>query len=177
MTPARKASPDGIGDKLLVGQINGVYGLRGWVKVFSYTEQRETILSYTPWTLCRQGEVQELAVLDGRRQGKTVLARLPGYEDCDQARRLLGSEIFVDRAQLPATDEQEYYWHDLIGLQVVNEADEALGKVVSMIATGANDVLVVRGERERLIPFVLGQVVVAVDLPACCLRVDWPADF
>ncbi len=176
--PVQNTVPESIRDKLFVGQINGVYGLRGWVKVFSYTEQRESILSYSPWTLCRQGQViAEVSVIDGRRQGKSVLARLPGYDDCDRARLLIGSEIYVSREQLPDAGESEYYWHQLIGLEVVNEAGERLGQVASMIATGANDVLVVNGDRQRLIPFVRDQVVIAVDLPAGCLRVDWRADY
>ncbi len=162
---------------LCLGRITGVYGLRGWVKVYSYTERREAIVEYTPWILEQQGRRREVTVLEGRRHGKTVLARIEGCEDCEQARRLMGSEIYVDRARLPETEEAEYYWHDLIDCEVVNRQGIELGRISGLIATGANDVLVVAGDRERLIPFVQGDVVTEVDLVAGRLTVDWPEDY
>ncbi len=167
----------GRGGSLLLGRIQGVHGLKGWVKVYSYTERREAIVDYSPWTLEHQGRRWSVDVLEGRRHGKTVIARLEGCDDCDRARSLMGARIYVERDRLPAPADEEYYWHDLIGCEVVDGDGLRLGRVSGLIATGANDVLVVAGERERLIPFVQGDVVTDVDVGAGRLTVDWPADF
>jgi 16S rRNA processing protein RimM len=105
------------------------------------------------------------------------VAKLASVDDRDQARQLVGADIAVDRDQLPALAEGEYYWNDLIGFQVVTRDGEELGRVTGLMQTGANDVLVVGGERERLIPFIREQVVVAVDAPARRIEVDWEVDF
>ena len=159
------------------GRITGLYGVRGWVKVYSYTEPRENIIGYSPWRVRLGNQWHELAVAEGRRHGKGVIARLAGYEDRSQAERLLGADIAIRRDQLPPLAEDEYYWSDLEGLRVVTREGRELGRVHHLIATGANDVLVVRGERERLIPFLQGDVVLDVDLAGGSLRVDWDPEF
>lgn len=160
-----------------VGEISGVFGLKGWVKVFSYTDPRENILSYSPWQLRKAGQQKVLEVIDGQRQGKNVVAHLKGVDDRDAAASLTGWKIFVDRSQLPEPDENEYYWADLCGLKVITRENIELGVVDHLLETGANDVLVVLGERERLIPFLMGQTVIEVDLDSGCLIVDWDPDF
>jgi 16S rRNA processing protein RimM len=145
--------------------------------VFSYTRPRDNIVHYRPWYLNREGEWQEHELSEGRQHGKGVVARLAGCEDRDAASRLIGAEIGVRREQLPAAQPGEYYWSDLQGLEVVTLQGESLGTVDHLLETGANDVLVVTGERERLIPFVLGQVVDDVDLARGEIRVDWDRDF
>ena len=114
---------------------------------------------------------------EGSRHGKGVVARLVGCDDRDQAQSLMGYEIGVYRDQLPETEPGEYYWNDLKGLKVVTLQGESLGIVDHLIETGANDVLVVKGERERLIPFVQDQVVTKVDLDNGEIQVDWDKDF
>ncbi|HEX7045687.1 MAG TPA: ribosome maturation factor RimM [Burkholderiales bacterium] len=160
--------------RITVGRVVGLFGVRGWVKVYSYTRPREAILQYDPWYLCLAGEWRERALAEGRMQGEGVIARLAGYEDRDTAAALVGADIAILAAQLPPTGEREYYWADLEGLRVVNLAGDELGIVSHLFETGANDVLVVRGERERLIPFA-DSVVREVDLEAGVLRVDWDA--
>ncbi len=146
--------------------------------MFSYTEPRENILHYRPWYLRRGGEEwQPRECVEGSRHGKGVVARLEGYEDRDQARLLMNTEIGVRREQLPPTAPGEYYWQDLQGLEVMNLEGEPLGTVDHLMETGANDVLVVRGERERLIPFVLDKIVMRVDLDAGVIQVDWDKDY
>jgi 16S rRNA processing protein RimM len=154
-----------------------VYGVRGWVRVFSYTQPRDNIVHYRPWYLNRAGEWQEHELAEGRQHGKGVVARLAGCEDRDEASQLIGAEIGVRRKQLPAAQPGEYYWSDLQGLKVVTLQGELLGSVGHLLETGANDVLVVKGERESLIPFVLGQVVDEVDLERGEIRVDWDKGF
>ena len=164
-------------ERLIIGRINGLYGVRGWVKIYSHTDPISNILDYTPWQLWQHGAWHTVAVQQGQVHGKGIIACLAGYSDRDQAARLLGADIAIFRDQLPPPPPDEYYWSDLIGLTVINQAAETLGVVEALLETGAHDVLVVKGERERLIPFVLEQGVLAVDLEARQIRVDWEADF
>jgi len=169
--------PKAPSDLVTVGRISGLYGVRGWVRVYSHTEPREGIVRYSPWYLRLGGEWRPVAVAEGRRHGKGVVARLEGCEDRDQAARLMGAEIAVRRDQLPPLPEGDYYWTDLEGLRVVNREGVELGTVERLMETGANDVLVVRGERERLVPYLPGRVVLGVDLEGGEIRVDWDPDF
>lgn len=162
---------------VVVGKISGVYGVHGWVKVFSYTEPLENILGYAPWYLQTKGEWNQVAVLEGKRHGKGLIVQLDASPDRDIARSLVKSDITVERSQLKETQDDEYYWLDLIGLEVVTTSGQALGKIESLMETGANDVLVVKGERERLIPYVPDEVVIEVDLKQRIMRVDWDPDF
>jgi len=158
---------------VVLGRVAGVYGVHGWVRVFSETEPRENILSYSPWLV--GGVTRE--VVEGRRHGKGLVARLAGFDDRDQAAALVGREIAVRREQLPPARPDELYWADLEGLAVETRDGVSLGRVSHLFDTGANDVMVVKGERERLIPFVWGDVVEDVDLAAGKIRVDWDPDF
>lgn len=163
--------------RVALGQINGLYGVRGWVKVFSHTQPRENILGYSPWQLHLAGEWRELAVETGRTHGKGVIAKLAGIDDRDAAAALHGAEIAVWREQLPPPAAGEFYWADLEGLAVQTLQGTALGTVSHLIETGSNDVLVVDGERERLIPFLMGQTVIRVDVENGLLVVDWDPEF
>ncbi len=162
---------------MILGRVTGLYGVRGWVKVHSHTNPPHNILQYSRWHLQIGDEWQAVNVLDGRRHGKGLIALLEGWQDRDAGRSLLGVQIAVERSQLPALPPEEHYWADLIGLRVVNAAEVELGRVDSLMETGSNDVLVVRNHRERLIPYVPGDVVLEVDLTAGVIRVDWDADF
>lgn len=169
---------------VVLGRISGIYGVHGWVKIHSYTEPRENILNYAPWQICLEGQWRTVTVSGGRIQGKGVIAHLEGWDTPEAARALLTAKIAIPREQLPPPREGEYYWNDLIGLQVmaVNSAapDRVLGTVISLMETGANDVLVVQevgdAPKEHLIPFIDG-VIVNVDLDAKVLRVDWDIDY
>jgi 16S rRNA processing protein RimM len=159
-----------------LGKIVGDFGVKGWVKVFSETRPREQIFKYSPWLLVLNGDEFEVEVLEGRQQGKGLIASLKGYTDCEDARKLVGSEILVSQESLPKTGKNEYYWSQLTGLNVVNLQGIELGKVVNLFETGANDVLVVKGEKERLIPFT-EFAVIDVDIDSNNIVVDWDEDF
>ncbi len=160
-----------------VGKISGVFGIKGWVKVFSFTECRENILSYSPWLLKKDSETRLIAVIDGKLQGKAVVAQLDGVNDRDQAASFMGWDIYITPGQLPKVAKDEYYWSDLIGLSVETDLGVQLGVVESLLETGANDVVIVKGERERVIPFLQGQTIMAIDLEAGRMVVDWDPDF
>lgn len=165
-------------ERVSLGRISGCHGVRGWVKVVSYTEPRTNIFEYQPWLLCRGADRRETAVVEGREHGRTLIARLVGVDDRDAARELIGLEIAVHRAQLPEPAEGEFYWTDLIGLTVATTKGQVLGVVDRLMETGANDVLVVKGDdRERLVPFIRDQIVRIIDLDAGTMEVDWDPEF
>ena len=164
-------------DRLIVlGRIAGVFGVRGELKIESWTDPREAIFRYQPWTLVRGSSSSPMAGVRGRAHGPGLVATMPGVADRDAAEPWLGFEIRVPRSALPPPKAGEYYWVDLEGLEVVNVEGVAFGKVDHLFDTGANHVLVVRGDRERLIPFVQPHLV-SVDFDAGRIVVDWDADF
>jgi 16S rRNA processing protein RimM len=163
-------------DMICVGNITGVHGVKGWVKVFSNTSPRENILSYSPWRIATGDQIQ-IVTASGRLQGKNVVARLEGIDQRDQAIDLVGSKIYILPEQMPQLGVGDYYWSDLIGLEVESLDAEPLGTVETMMETGANDVMVLRGDRERLIPFVMDEVVRSVDLTNKRVVVDWKPDY
>ncbi len=164
-------------DWVVMGRVSGLFGVEGWVRVFSHTEPRVGIVRYAPVFLRRQNEWRPFRIEAGRAHGAGVVLKFAGCDNRDQAIALLQADIAVRRAQLPPSAPGEYYWTDLQGLRVVTVDDVELGTVSHLLATGANDVLVVKGERERLLPFVRGQVVVEIDLERRFLRVNWDPDF
>ena len=164
-------------DLVPVGRISGLFGVHGWVKVFSYTSPRENILAYSPWFLTDGGAGRSVELVAGRRHGKGIVARLQGLTERSAAAALMGTEIAVRRAQLGPLAHGHYYWADLEGLRVVHRDGTVLGRVDHLIETGANDVLVVAGERERLVPFVVDRVILEVDVEGGLIRVDWEPEF
>lgn len=151
-----------------------MHGLKGQVKVFSYTDPREAIFDYQPWLVGPKG--QEVSVGEGRRHGKTLIATLPGVNNPEEAREWMRAEIAVRRDQLPDIGQGSFYWADLVGLDVVTTGGVSLGRIARMLETGANDVMVVRGGpdgRERLVPFVMERFVTRVDIGSGVMEVDW----
>jgi len=161
-----------------VGRVVGAWGVKGWIRVHSYTEPLDNIIEFPVWTLCRDGHRQVAEVEQGRAHGRDqVVAKLVSIGDRDAAAALTGSDIEVARAALQPCRDGEYYWADLEGLEVATVDGALFGHVDHLLRTGSNDVLVVRGERERLIPFVAGDVVKSVDLEAGRIIVDWDPAF
>jgi 16S rRNA processing protein RimM len=161
--------------RIVLGHIAGIYGVRGWVKVFSETTPREGILRYSPWMVGHSDQPRRVA--EGKVHGKGVIARLDGCDDRDQAGALVGQEIAITRDRLPPPKADEFYWIDLEGLAVETVEGAALGRVSHLFSTGVNDVLVVVGERERLLPFTWDEVIRSVDFDQRLIKVDWDPDF
>lgn len=162
-----------------VGKISGAFGVKGWVKIYSFTDPRDNILSYSPLYLSQKGAWVEVKVVDGRLQGKGVIMSLDKITDRNQALPLVGLELAIVKTQIKPAGKDEYYWSDLIGMTVVNTQDESFGVVDSLLENGAHDVLVVvnNDKTERLIPFVLDDIVKLVDLNNRIIRVDWELDY
>lgn len=166
-----------VGRLVTLGHISGVFGVRGWVKVHSYTDPRSNIVNFDPWTLCDDEGQRQVQVEQATTHGRGVVAKLAIANDRDQAAALIGARIAVERRALPPCAPDEFYWADLEGLEVETVAGQALGRIEQLLATGAHDVLQVEGERRRLIPFELGGVVKAVDLEAGRVVVDWDPEY
>jgi len=170
-------------DKIQIGRINGVHGIKGWNKVYSYTDPKEQILAYSPWLLCKGKKQRSVKVLSGKLQGKGVIAQLEEIEDRNQAEEIVGYEIWIARDALPDLEIGEYYWHQLEGMSVVTGRGERLGIVDHLMETGANDVMVVKpdalsiDDQERLVPYVEGRVVTSVDLDHATVTVEWGQDY
>lgn len=169
-----------------VGRISSVFGVKGWVKIHSYTEPGDGLFGYAPWWLKTPHGVKPLEIDEYRAHGKGFVAHVRGVDDRDQAALLCGQNIAVERGQMPALPEGDYYWHQLQGLAVISHFEgkpQRLGRVARLMETGANDVLVVAPDaqsidgRERLVPYVPGQFVQRVDLETGCIEVDWDPAF
>ena len=163
-----------------MGRVIAPFGVRGWVKIQPFSASPESLLRFPVWWIENEGGWRECRVEKSKVQGEMVTAKLAGCDDRDGAAKYRGLEVAVPRDAFPAAEKNEFYWVDLIGLEVVNEANENLGKVVRVFETGANDVLEVNGPREdareRLIPFI-ADVVKEVDVAGGVIRVDWPSDY
>ena len=156
-----------------LGRVVGAFGIKGWVRLRSYTDPPEGVLRYRQWFIGGR----EWRVVEGRGQGDTVVAALEGLQDRDAAAALRGATIEVPRSALPEPKRGEFYWTDVLGSEVVSTAGAKLGTLQSVTSNGAPDVMVVAGERERLIPFVVGPIVKSVDPAAKQIVVEWEASW
>lgn len=162
--------------RILIGQVSGCFGVKGWLKVFSYSDPRENIATYKSWII--DGKLFES--IQSKKNGKLIVAKLEGVDDKETAQTFIGKKIEIEPQQLANLENGQFYWRDLVGLAVSNTDGIAFGKVKGMLETGANDVIIVKGERERLIPFIIGQsddsTVIKVDIEQQTLLVDWHQD-
>jgi len=162
---------------IIIGQVNGLYGVHGAVKIFSYTRPREQIFTYAPWLLKQGDSWQEYRVIEGKPRGKGLTALFAGIHDRDKAGLLIGVDIAVYRYQLPPLPEGEYYWCDLMHLEVEDASGNSLGEVVEIQQTGANDVMVIQGKERILVPLLYGSVVTEVNRKEGRIRIDWNPEY
>ena len=163
-----------------MGRVTAPFGVKGWLKIYALTAQPGNLRAYPAWWLGHDGDWREMRVAAAKVHGNKLVAQLAGVEDREAAAALKGWEVAVPRAQLPGAADHEFYWADLIGLNVVNREQHEFGRVARILHTGANDVLVVEGgdkhERETLIPFI-ASAVRQVDFAAGVISVDWGEDY
>lgn len=182
-------------DRVLLGHITGVSGLKGWVKVHSDTSPRENIVRFKLWWLKESGQWRQIRVEGGRPQGKTIVAGLEGIDTPEKASSLIGATIAVERSQLPSLSKDEFYWADLVGMQVLSVDKVRIGPVIRLFETGANDVMVVKDMREQsdeaagngtnaegsqkeiLVPWLVPSVITDVDVSSREITIDWDPDF
>lgn len=169
---------------IIVGKLGSSYGIRGWLRVFSFTEDPDSLFDYKPWYILRAGKWQEVEVESFKPHNQDTIVKLKGIDDRDEANLLTNYEIYVNAQDLPDLDEGDFYWKDLIGCKVVTINGYDLGQVTDLMETGSNDVLVVKanlkdafGAKERLIPFVEEKFIKYVDLSTKQITVDWDPAF
>lgn len=183
MSESAKAKP--ADDHVVLGKLTSPYGVKGWLKVYSYTSPMEGILDYSDWVVCHGKTLERRRLIQGRRHGKGLVARLEGCDSREAAEALAGAEIVFPKAELPELGGDDFYWHELEGLRVVTRDGSVLGRIDHLFETGANDVMVVKGSletdaidaRERLLPFLPEEVILEVDCAAGVMRVDWNPEF
>ena len=171
-------------DYILLGKISGVHGIKGWVKVFSHTSPRVKITEYSQWYMksSKDQSWQPRKLIEGKAQGKNIIAKLDGVNYRDEAEALVGTEIAIHKDQLEVLAENEYFWRDLIGLSVETTTGEKLGQIDWLFNTGSNDVIVVKDTesaelKEHLLPFVFDDVIKSVDIDKSLMVVDWDPEF
>lgn len=173
-----------IGKDVTLGKVGAVYGIKGWLKIHSFTDDQEAILDYFPWSLKLGNKIQSVDITDWRKHNNGLVVKVAGIDDRDVAQKLVGSEIFVSEEALSDLPDGEFYWRDLIGMAVVTDKGYDLGRVSDIMETGANDVLVVKanlkdgfGKKERLIPYLMDQVILSISAEDKQICVDWDPGF
>ncbi|RKF20908.1 ribosome maturation factor RimM [Alginatibacterium sediminis] len=171
-------------ETVIIGRLGAVYGIKGWLKVNSFTEEPEDIFSYQPWLVGPADKQRELKLTEWRRHSKSYIVKIEGYDLRELSQTLTGQDISVKSDDLPDLESDEYYWRDLIGMQVVNREGYRMGEVTDLMETGSNDVIVVKanlkdgfGKKERLIPFLESQTIDTVDKDSRVITVDWDPSF
>lgn len=164
------------GDWVVMGRIAAPFGIKGWVKVQPFSEDPGTLMDFESWRVGRDERQRIYPVEAVQGHGKALIAKLAGIDDREAAFALRGQEISLARSDLPSPEEGEYYWSDLIGLRVINRQGVELGKVDSLMESGANDLLIVKGAREHLIPFIAA-FIGKVDVAGGTIEVDWGEDY
>ena len=166
-----------------MGKFGAVYGIKGWLKVHSYTDDAESVFEYKPLLMESKGQFQEVHITEWKRHNNGFVAKVAGFDVREDAQALVGKALFIDSTHLPIL-EDDFYWRDLVGCQVKTDKGYDLGIVSEMMETGSNDVLVVKansndafGQKERLIPFIEEQVISQVDLTGKLITVNWQPDF
>lgn len=162
---------------IVLGKVASPFGVRGWTKVTSYTEPADGLLAYKDWEINLNGRKSRLALQEGRPHGKFLAVKFDGIDDRDEVAKLTNALVEISRKDLPEPRDGSYYWADLIGLNVKTLDGVMLGTVEKMMETGANDVLVVSGDKERLVPWIQGDVIKTVSVEDNLLTVDWDPDF
>ncbi|MGL9759976.1 MAG: ribosome maturation factor RimM [Symbiopectobacterium sp.] len=181
---SKQLNPSSPVNPIVMGKTGSTYGIRGWLRVFSSTEETESIFNYQPWYIQSHGSWKIVEIESWKHHKQDLIIKVKGVDDRNAVNLLTNAKIVVDSAKFPDLEEDNYYWKDLFSCKVITSAGYQLGKVTDMIETGSNDVLVVKanlkdafGAKERLIPFLTGQVIKHVDLSTKTIEVDWDPNF
>jgi 16S rRNA processing protein RimM len=161
---------------VIIGRFGSTHGIRGWLKVHSFTDPADNIVDYLPWLIEQQQNWHPLAIEQLQNSSHIILAKIAGCNTPEQACAYVNKLIAIERESLPILKKDEYYWSDLEGLQVINQQGIQLGTIDHLFATGANDVMVVKGDKERLIPYI-NNTVLQIDLTQGIMIVDWDPEF
>ena len=161
--------------KIYLGKITGAHGIKGWLKIQSFSSPPENILNYPSWIINNQGEEDFYSIEQGRKQNNKIVVKLEKIDDRNTAESLINSKIQILRSDLPKLSNENYYWSDLVGLSVLNSEEKVIGKIESLIETGANDVMVIITLKDEriLIPFVMHEIIKEVSVEQNYIKIDW----
>ena len=161
--------------KIYLGKITGVHGIKGWLKIQSFSSPPENILNYPSWIINNKGEEDFYSIEQGRKQNNKIVVKLEKIDDRNTAESLINSKIQILRSDLPKLSNENYYWSDLVGLSVLNSEEKVIGKIESLIETGANDVMVIITLKDEriLIPFVMHEIIKEVNVELSYIKIDW----
>ena len=161
--------------KIYLGKITGVHGIKGWLKIQSFSSPPENILNYPSWIINNQGEEDFYSIEKGRKQNNKIVVKLEKIDDRNTAESLINSKIQILRSDLPKLSNENYYWSDLVGLSVLSSEEKVIGKIESLIETGANDVMVIITLKDEriLIPFVMHEIIKEVNVELNYIKIDW----
>lgn len=160
----------------IVGQFGRPHGIKGYITVHSFTEPAENILTYAPWYISVSGQWQPLPLLDVIEHHKAIIALIDGYADRTLVDALKHVKIAVKSDQFPTLPAGEFYWSQLVGMQVIDQHEKLLGKITEILPTGSSDVLVIMGEKRYLIPYRPDEYILSVDTQANIMKVNWEDD-
>ena len=164
--------------KVFIGKVTGVHGIKGWLKIQSFSSPPENILNYPSWIIANQGLEDFYLIEQGKKLNNKIIVKLEKIDDRTTAEFLINSKIQILRSDLPKLTNESYYWSDLEGLNVLNSEDNMIGKIESLIETGANDVMVISGSKNKrvLIPFVMHEIIKEVNVELNYIKIDWPIE-
>jgi len=165
-----------MGKKIVIGKFGKVFGVHGWLKIHSLAEPKEKILEFSPWLIEKNSQWQEIVIEAHKIQHQNIIVKLKNLDDLETAKLYTNLNIFIDRSLLPKLSPNEYYWEDLIGLKVINQENQELGIVDHLFNNGANDVIVIKGAKEYLIPYIKN-IILNVDLKNKNIKVNWDEYF
>ena len=162
--------------KVFIGKVTGVHGIKGWLKIQSFSSPPENILNYPSWIIANQGLEDFYLIEQGKKLNNKIIVKLEKIDDRTTAEFLINSKIQILRSDLPKLTNESYYWSDLEGLNVLNSEDNMIGKIESLIETGANDVMVINRSKNKrvLIPFVMHEIIKEVNIELNFVKVAWP---
>lgn len=164
-------------DWVVVGCFGRVHGIQGYIKIQSYTEPFENILTYKKWYVFSEGQWKILDIQEIKASGKNLLARIKGFDTREDVATLTHTEIAVPRKELGTLGKDEHYCCDLIGMKVINTEGDDFGLVIDILSTGSNDVLVTQAQKKHLIPYLLDSYIVSIDTNKRLITVNWDIDF
>lgn len=161
---------------IIIGSFGKTFGVRGWIKINSFTSPKRNIIDFKPWLIQKNNSWEEICIESSKEHSNNIIVKLSNCNSPEEAQNFTNAKIAIWQKQLPKLQTNEYYWIDIIGLKVINLQEVVLGVVQDLMATGANDVLIVTGDRKRLIPYI-SNIILSVDLAKKIIQVDWERDF
>jgi len=175
-------SSSNINNQVVLGKITSPYGIRGWLKIHSYTDKKDNIIYYQPWIIHFHNEYHEIKLEDWKTRASSFIIKIKGYNTRDESIKFSNTNIIGDSSLFPILEDGEYYWTELIGCHVITKEGYNVGTVLELFSTGSNDVLVVhssllKNKKKLLIPFINQEVIKTIDILSRYIEITWSKNF